>query len=424
MNILLINHYAGSLKHGMEYRPYYLAKEWIQAGHKVTIVSASYAHVRTEQPAVRDSYNEQTLDGIHYVWLKTPKYHANGLRRAVNIFCFVYQLYRFKKRLIEKNQPNVVIASSTHPLDIFPAHAIAVKTSARLIYEVHDLWPLSPIELGGMSRWHPFIMIVQWAENFAYKKASCVISILPKTLEHMVAHAMDSTKFHHIPNGIDVVAWNNKVGDLPKEHRTLIAKLKSQGQFLVGYTGAHGIANALEHLINVAIAFKDKSVTILLVGQGSEKDKLQEKARSLNLTNVIFLPLVDKATIAELLAGMDALFIGLKRMPLFRFGVSPNKLMDYMMAGVPIISAIEAGNDIVKESGCGISVSAEDANAIVHAIDEIMALGVENRKLMGAKGTEYVKANHDYRVLAKRFLSIMEDNGSRKPRQGSLASQR
>lgn len=93
MNILLINHYAGSLQHGMEYRPYYLAREWVKSGHQVTIAAASVSHVRTTPPQLKGAASEEIIDGIRYLWLKTPAYHGNGIPRALNIFSFVAQLY-------------------------------------------------------------------------------------------------------------------------------------------------------------------------------------------------------------------------------------------------------------------------------------------------------------------------------------------
>ncbi|HTG81711.1 MAG TPA: glycosyltransferase, partial [Geobacteraceae bacterium] len=117
---------------------------------------------------------------------------------------------------------------------------------------------------------------------------------------------------------------------------------------------------------------------------------------------------VSKSSIPALLAAMDALYIGLQRQPLFRFGISPNKLMDYMMAGKPVINAIEAGNDPVAESGCGISVCSENSDAIAEAIQELMGMNEAEREVMGMRGKEYVLKHHDYRVLARKFVEIME----------------
>ena len=102
-----------------------------------------------------------------------------------------------------------MIASSTYPFDSKVAAKIAKKNNARFIYEVHDLWPLTLIEVGGMSKWHPFIMAMQCAENFAYRHADKVVSLLPKAEDHMHSHGMAAEKFIYIPNGVAVTDWLN-----------------------------------------------------------------------------------------------------------------------------------------------------------------------------------------------------------------------
>nr|HPG80754.1 glycosyltransferase [Piscinibacter sp.] len=165
MNILLINHYAGSPRHGMEYRPYYLAREWVRLGHRVQIVAASWSHVRSVQPSpAGDEVIDETIDGIAYRWLPTPPYGGNGVGRVLNIWAFLKQLWRDAPRWASEFRPDAVIASSTYPMDIWVARRIARLAGARLVHEVHDLWPASPIELSGMSPRHPFILLCQKAE--------------------------------------------------------------------------------------------------------------------------------------------------------------------------------------------------------------------------------------------------------------------
>lgn len=407
MNILLINHYAGSRIHGMEYRPYYLAREWVRMGHQVTILAASFSHVRTHNPKIDQTVTEEEIDGIRYIWLKTPPYHGNGVRRAMNIFAFVNRFYAWQGRLFYYTPLDVIIASSTYPLDVFPAHHLAQKVRARLIFEVHDLWPLSLIELGHMSPLHPLIMLMQWAENFAYRHAERVVSMLPKAIDHMVEHGMDPGKFVYIPNGIDVEEWENDTGQIPDEHRTVLTSLKRAGKFMVGYAGAHGLANGLDSLVEAAARIVSEEVAFVLVGQGPQKEDLREKASQHQLTNIVFLPPITRESIPALLNYLDALYIGLKKEPLFRFGVSPNKLMDYMMAAKPIIYAIEAGNDPVAESGCGISIPPENPDAVVEAVTRLMKISESERAKMGSKGRDYVMANNDYRVLARTFLDAI-----------------
>jgi glycosyltransferase involved in cell wall biosynthesis len=408
MDILLINHYAGSSTHGMEYRPFYLAREWTRLGNRVRIVAASYSHVRTQPPRVQGNPTHEEIDGISYTWLRTPAYRGNGVGRARNMLTFVGQLLKHGTRLADDQRWDVVIASSTYPLDIFPAFRIAKKCAAKLIFEVHDLWPLSPIELGGMSPNHPFILLLQWAESFAYRNADHVVSMLPKAESYMRAHGMAEHKFAYLPNGIDVTEWQGHAGPIPPEHRATLSRLRQEGRFIVGYAGAHGLANALDVLLEAAHLLQTQSVAFMLVGHGPDKEVLQQRARRLRLAHTFFLPPVPKPAIPTLLSSMDALFIGLKRKPIFRFGISPNKLMDYMMAAKPVVQAIDAGNDLVAESGCGLSVPPEDPTAIAQAVSQLMRLTPDQREAMGRRGKQYILTNHNYRTLAQRFLALMQ----------------
>jgi glycosyltransferase involved in cell wall biosynthesis len=407
VNILLINHYAGAPQYGMELRPYYLAREWCRQGHHVSIVAASQSHARTRAPRVDRSLVEEWIDQIRYIWIRTPRYHGNGLARAMNMFAFVARLELGKGRVVGHNPPDVVIASSTYPLDNVPAHRIAAKARARSIYEVHDLWPLSPMELGNMSRGHPFIQLMQWAENYACRRSDQVVSLLPKAEEHLQQHGMPAGKFAYIPNGIDVEEWQREKEPIPAEHRAVLTSIQQTASFLIGYAGAHGVANALHTVVEAAKLLRDKPVCFVLVGKGPEKAVLEERARQSELKNIVFLPPVLKQCIPSLFTYMDALYLGLQRQAIFRFGVSPNKLMDYMMAGKPVIQSIEAGNDLVTESQCGISVAPEDPRALAEAALRMMNWTPSERDQAGMRGRNYVLQHHDYRVLASRFLEVM-----------------
>lgn len=407
MNILLINHYAGSRLHGMEYRPFYMARNWSRLGHQVTIAAATRSHLRMVPPAAGDGCAEEDLDGVRYVWLPTPAYQGNGVRRALNMGAFVAQLLRRRRLVVGRHAPDLVIASSTYPLDVVAARRIARGSGARLVFEVHDLWPLTLTEMG-MSKRHPFVLLMGWAERLAYRSADRVVSMLPLAAPHMEAHGMRPDKFRYVPNGIVVEEWDGDHGPLPGPHAEALDRPRDQGKFLVVYAGAHGLANSLETVVDAAARLRDTPATFVLVGQGPEKAPLERRAQELGVTNVVFLSPVPRSSVPALLARADALFIGLKRTRLFRFGVSPNKLMDYMMAGKPVIQAIEAGNDLVSESGCGLSIQPEDPRALADATARLMATSLAERDEMGRRGRAYVLAHHDYQVLARRFLEAVE----------------
>ena len=404
MNILLINHYAGSPKHGMEFRPYYLAREWVKAGHKVQIVGGSYSHIRAVQP-VMDGHMlmHEYLDGIDYCWFFTPTYDGNGFGRVKSMLSFIWQIWRLARHIAESFKPDVVVASSTYPMDIWPAKKIADIASAKLIYEVHDLWPLSPMELGGMSRWHPFIMWVQLAEDYAYKSVNRVISMLPKTLDHMVAHGLTRDKWVYVPNGVDSNEWNTPVA-LPIDVQASIDHIKIGGLPVLCYAGTHGLANALDILLSAAAMLKGKA-QVVLVGTGPERERLLDRVTAEHLDNVTMLPSIPKAAMPTLLMQIDIAYIGLLPEPLFRFGISPNKLFDYMMAGKPIVQSISAGNDLVSEVGCGITVLPGDAAAVASAVNQLIQLNHSDLQRIGDLGKQYVMQKRTYSVLAEQFLA-------------------
>ncbi len=389
----------------MEYRPYYLAREWRRLGHRVRIVASARSHVRTNDPDLQGrSRLDEVIDDIEYTWFDTPAYAGNGVGRALNMAAFVTRLYREGRALARELRPDAVIASSTYPLDIWPAHRIARLSGARLLFEVHDLWPLSPMELGAYSNRHPFIMLLQAAENYACRHADAVVSILPKVREHLEAHGMAPHKLHLIPNGTDPAEWLREPLPLPAAAGDTLAELRRRGQFIVGFAGSHGVANALETLLGAAALMRDEPVAFVLAGAGPEKESLRQRARDEGLDKVRFLDPVAKQYVPALLASFDLAYIGLQRQPLFRFGVAPNKLIDYMMAARPILYAIEAGNDLVAEAGCGISVTAEDASSVAQGIRTMRATDPERRKAMGLQGRKFVLENLTYPVLGQRFL--------------------
>jgi len=407
MNILLINHYAGSPRDGMEYRPYYLAREWVRAGHRVQIVAASYSHVRTRQPMVTRDAVDERLDGIAYRWLPTPTYVGNGVGRVKNIWAFLSRLWRETPRLVAEFKPDVVIASSTYPMDIWVARRIARMAGAKLVYEVHDLWPASPIELSGMSRWHPFILMCQKAENDAYRDADVVVSMLPVVAEHMRAHGLDLRKLHIVPNGVVLEEWQVVPQPLVPELARYLAALQRGGRTIVGYAGSHGLPNALDVLLDAAALMKGESIGFVLVGDGHEKARLARRVRDEGLDHVALLEPVPKAQIPALLAAFDIAYIGWQRVPIYRFGIAPNKLMDYMMAGRAVLHSVEAGNDAVAEAGCGLTVVPESAAAVAAGLRELAALAPEARTAMGERGRAFVVASHSYRVLAQRFIDAV-----------------
>ena len=405
MNILYIEHYAGSPEMGMEFRPYYLSREWVRMGHHVSIIAGDYSHLRKKNPVVHSDMQKDTIDGIDYYWLQTGTYEGNGMNRALTMFRFCRKLIRWKKWICENLQPDVIISSSTYPIDAIPAHKMVVRSGARHIHEVHDMWPATLYEIGGMSKKNPFVILMQYGEDYAYRHADTLVSLLPYAKDYMVEHGLNPDKFHSILNGIVLEEWDQQM-PLPEEHRKKLEKLREAKAFIVGYFGGHALPNCLMTLLRAAEQNKEQDVHFVLVGDGVEKKQLIEYAGEHNLQNITFLPPIDKRAIPELVNEFDCIYIGAKDSPLYRFGICMNKMFDSMMAGKPIIFAINAPPTPVTEAGCGIVVPPEDPAAINEAVLTLKSMTDAERQEMGLKGKTEILNQYTYQKLAEQFAEL------------------
>nr|WP_296480587.1 glycosyltransferase family 4 protein [uncultured Acetatifactor sp.] len=406
MNILLINHYAGSPEMGMEFRPYYFAREWIKLGHRVDIIAADYSHLRIRNPKVSQDFQTEEIDGIRYHWLKAGQYEGNGAKRALTMFRFVGKLWRHAGKIVKAYRPDVVITSSTYPLDTCAGQRIARKSRARLIHEVHDMWPATLMELGGMGRYHPFVVLMQAAENSAYRHSDRVVSLPPLAKKYMIKHGMKPEKFVAIPNGIVRGDWENPE-PLPGEHREALERLRAEGKFIVGYFGGHALSNALDVLLDAAKQIKEKEIRFVLVGKGIEKKRLIKRAQEEKIENVIFLPPVPKKSVPELLQYFDCSFIGSLLCALYRrFGVCLNKMYDSMMAAKPVLFAVDTSGSPIEEYQCGIVIKPEHAGEIAANIERLFHMPESEQKKMGERGKQAVIACFTYDVLGKQFAEL------------------
>jgi len=387
-NIWIINQYAGSSSHGMTYRSYFLAKELIKR-HRVTIFSASFSHVMSNPPSVSKTYTEENINGVEYLWLKVPTYNSSkSLGRVFSMFIFLYRLFFLNVK--KRDNPDVIIVSSTSPLPIWKAYFWAKRFNSKLIFEVRDIWPLSIIELGGFKKINPFVVLLQITENFAYKVSDYVVSVLPNAFEHMKHHGLDLSRFKYIPNGIKI--------------ETLIKSEKvNKDVFKIGYAGTLGIANALKYLIYAANLIKENNIEIHLLGNGPEKKALMKIVKDKNISNVYFHDAVPKNKVGIFLAKMDVLFIGWHYSKIYRFGISANKLFDYLASARPIIHSVDAVNDPVFEARAGISVKPENSKEIADAILKLYKMPESKRNELGQNGRVFVKKYHSYEQLAKKY---------------------
>lgn len=404
MRFLIIAQDAGSSVHGMVYRPYYLAKYLVRQGHEVRVMAAQYSHLRRQNP---ERSGTERIDGIEYHWLPSMKYNSMAVR-AINVLWVAFLLRLRASRIAREFRPDVVVLSSPYPFHIYGAERIARAVGAKLILEVRDLWPLTLIELGRISPSHPYVRLMAAAEEHAYKVADRVVSVLPAADEYMRTKGMAPGKFAYIPNGVDPDEWSDEEGALPAELADAIGTARAKGRFIVGYLGAHGLANSLEPLLRGVAQAGDVPVTLVMVGHGPEKEALRLLAQNELRIDAVFCEPIPKALVPSFLRKMDAAYLGWLPNPLYRFGISANKMMDYLMAGVPVIHANNAVNDPIADAAAGVSVAPGDIRQIAGAIRTLHALSSEERMAMRERARAHALNVFGYPVLVKRYLELVE----------------
>jgi glycosyltransferase involved in cell wall biosynthesis len=245
------------------------------------------------------------------------------------------------------------------------------------------------------------------------------VSMLPKVHAYMAGRGLDLHKLVIVPNGISPEDWQQTPPALRNDVAEAIRLARQAGRTIVGYAGSMGEPNALDTLLDAARLLRDESIAIVMVGDGHLREHLTARIAEDRLSRVHWFPPIPKPEIPAFLAAIDIAYIGWQRVPIYRFGIAPNKLMDYMMAGCAVLHSVDAGNDPVAESGCGLSVPPGDPQAVAAGLRRLAALSVNERRAMGALGRSHVEAEHAYPVLAHRFIAAVQEARLRAQSHGS-----
>jgi glycosyltransferase involved in cell wall biosynthesis len=422
MRIWILNHYATPPDTPGITRHFDLAKELVKRGHSVTIFAAGFNHRsrREERLEGKQSYRREKINGVEFVWIKTPPYYrGNDWRRVVNMLSYGRRVASLGRRLEEK--PDVILASSPHPFAGLAGHRLSLRKEAKFIFEVRDLWPQTLVEIGGYSNRSPVVAFLRILEKFLYRRAKKIVVLLPEASKYITGLGIPADKIAYIPNGVSPELFANAGVSLPPELDKTIANLKSKRKLIVGYTGAHGIVNALDTIIKAAKILQDREIDrvhFLMVGDGAEKEGLMTKAANYKLENLSFYSSIPKYAMPALLKSIDVAVRSGRKTGLGRYGMLPNKVFDYMASAKPIIWTNNSVENPVAKANCGISVAPEDPEQMAKAILELNSLSDSKRREMGKRGYEYVMKYHSVPVLADRLLEVIEEATGRSNRAG------
>lgn len=398
MNRLLwINHFALPPSHGGGTRHFEVGVELGNLGWNVTIAAADFGlnrkyTVRNEKSDTMTYREHHGNVEICYLW--SAPYSRNDWRRIWNWFTFARSL------LAEASIPgsfHIVIGSSPHLFAALAGLRIARRNRVPFVFEVRDLWPESLFAVSGRKSVPYYAMAL--VANYLYRGSQAIVCLSRGTQRYLAdVKGLPVSKLFCIPNGVNPAAFD--FNHEPVDDR-----------FILIYAGAHGPANGLDQVVEAAaLLISDERIVFRLVGDGPEKERLVRKAAAHGLTNVEFVDSVPKSQVAQMLAEASAGLMVLKEAELFSFGVSPNKLFDYMAASLPIVCNVPGETaEMVAEAGAGVQTRDGSAEALVDAVREVASWSDEERRRRGESGRVWVSRNHSREVLAESLDRVLRE---------------
>lgn len=403
MNILLIHqYYLEDNEHGGS-RWNEISKIWTDNGHQITVISGMvHANGSEKRTEYKGKYFVKKQSGNITIWRThvSESYNKNFIGRLWGYFSFMLSSL-WAGLFFTKEKFDFVLVTSP-PLFVGISGIIISKIKrVPLVFEVRDLWPESAIDTGVLKN-GLIIKLALWAEKLIYKNASLINVLTPAFKQNLIeSKDIDEEKIIYIPNAADFSLSESISNGFNKD--LFRESIGWTGKFVVLYVGAHGVANALEQLLNSAKLLEDTNLLMVLIGEGMEKLRLKELAEKTGLKNVVFLDPVSKKDVFKYILSCDIGASVLQKNDTFKT-VYSNKTFDYMSCKKPILMAIDGvSRKLVEDANAGVYVEPENENEFNIKIRQFMS-NPEILITLGLNGYQYAKENFDRNILAERYI--------------------
>lgn len=408
-NIWILNHYAVPPELGGGNRHYNFAKNLIVSGYKVKVFAASTIH-NTDKNLIKDKtkYLCREFNNVPFIFLKACDYQGNGRRRIKNMIDYAKGLILVSKNF-DKDKPDVIFASSVHPLTWISGYILSKRYHAKFIAEARDLWPWGLIAINGIKENGIIAKILYKIEKFIYKKSNKFVFTFPGGKDYIQNIGLDTAKVRYINNGVDIEEFNKN----KEEYVFSDEDLDNNEAFKILFTGAIGRTNAIGHIIEAAEIIKKKGIKKIrfyIFGSGPEKQKLEKYISDNKIDIIKFKGSVDKKYIPSILSKANLNIFSLEHLPnLFKYGLSPNKMFDYFASGHPIVSNVECGYDMLEKYNCGITVQGGSAESLALGILKFYNMPKEEYSIYCSNALKAVQ-DFDFKILTEKLEKvILED---------------
>lgn len=402
MKVLYFHQHFSTPKGSAGIRSYAMAKRLLQEGHQVVMVCGSYGMANTGlTKPFTSGLRRGNVEGIEVIEFELP--YANQTSFIKRAYVFIN--YAFKSIRVAMNEDyDVLFATSTPLTAAIPGIVARWLRKKPFVFEVRDLWPELPKAMGVIT--NPFILfalsVLEWS---AYKSAHKLIALSPGIQQGIERYRKDESNIKMIPNGCDIDIFGKQ------EVQAWYPDGLGPSDFIAVFTGTHGIANGLDAVINVAEVLKAKQadeIKLVLIGDGKLKPDLQIAAKKKGLTNIIFLPPVDKQKLSGLMKASDIGMQLLANVPAFYYGTSPNKFFDYLASGLPVLNNYPGWvADMINEYKCGVSIEPDNPEQFAQALINL-AKNKDCLPEMAHAAKCLAEEKFDREILSKQFVKFLE----------------
>ena len=414
--VWIINHYAGGMFFNRGGRHYNFAKYLKRAGYEPTVFCCNAKHNSKAECHFDDNslWHEHIAEEINtpFVFVRGRAYVGNGKQRVLNMVDFYRNVKKTAKEYAKENgKPDVILASSVHPLTLVAGIQLAKYFGVKCICEVRDLWPESIVAYSSrLKKSNPIIKLLYAGEKWIYKKADALVFTMEGGRDYIIekgwdtAHGgpVDLNKVHHINNGVDL-----EVFDYNKEHYQIEdPDLEDPNTFKVVYAGSVRRVNNLGLLLDAAKLVTEPKIKFIIWGDGDERAALEKRIKEESITNVVFKGRVDKKYVPYIVSHADLNFAHNTPSPLFRHGISFNKLFDYFAAGKPILCDFPCLYNPVLTWKAGVSVDDATSSHIAKEIERL-ALMNESEYCTYAGNARMTANKYNFETLTKELVSII-----------------
>lgn len=405
------NHYATNTYFDQGGRHYNFAKFLAAAGYEPVIFCATTIHNSSRQVNTGGAlWTEKTDSVCPYVFVKARPYTGNGKQRVLNMVDF-YQGVKTAAREYAKvhGKPNIIYASSVHPLTLVAGIQMARHFGVKCICEVRDLWPESIVAYSDrFTKCHPLIRLLYQGERWIYTRADAIIFTMEGAYDYIIEQGWGKDiprgKVYYINNGVDLESF-----DYNRHHfQVEDPDLQNSDIFKVIYAGSIRRINNLGLLLDAAKQIADPRVKFLIWGDGDEREALEQRLREENIGNVVFKGRVAKNYIPDIVSRADLNLVHWEQSDLLRFGESYNKLFEYLAAGAPIFSTVRTGYSIVEGEHCGLESRGSTPGDFAAGIGQIAALSEDARRTMGENARKAAE-KYDFRNLTRQLINVIEE---------------